>query len=241
MPVSGGANCWLICAQVAVYVYHYDHWFFSEPTLTLPNLNTLLDSVSEDWYNMGVWMDIPPSKRNMIKEQHSSKLQCSRESGQIYLTYHPSPMWLQVTTALYHLGHIEELQVVQRNYLKGKWAGDCITPYWCMQKNKGTWSCVWHRGIGAPFHTWRVTSILAILAHLGPCKHVCWNDCCYMIVRSSCLSITLLSVIVPKTNMHARATPSLFHPLHHASDEFTKLTYFSACIIEKLRRAGVWG
>ena len=65
-------------------------------------------------------MNIPESKRNMIGQQHSSDIQCSRECGQVYLTEHPTPTWLQVAYALYQEDHIEELQVVQRNYLKGQ-------------------------------------------------------------------------------------------------------------------------
>ena len=65
-------------------------------------------------------MNIPPSKLNMIKQQHSSDLQRIRECVQVYLTKHPAPTWQQVAYALYQRGHIEELQVVQRNYLKGQ-------------------------------------------------------------------------------------------------------------------------
>ena len=65
-------------------------------------------------------MDIPESKLNMIKQQHSSDLQRSRECGRVYLTDHPSPTWQLVAYALHQEDHIEELQVVQRNYLKGE-------------------------------------------------------------------------------------------------------------------------
>ena len=94
--------------------------FFSEPTLTIRNLNNLLDSSCHDWYDMGMRMDIPPSKRCMLRQQNSSDIQCSRECARVYLTEHPSPKWQNIAYGLYCQGHIIELQVVQRNYLKGE-------------------------------------------------------------------------------------------------------------------------
>ena len=69
---------------------------------------------------MGAWMDIPLSRRDMIEQQHSSDLQRSRECVRVYLTEHPSPTWQKIAYGLYVNDHIEELQVVQRNYLKGE-------------------------------------------------------------------------------------------------------------------------
>ena len=104
----------LLYVQVAVY---HVHWFFAEPTLTLPNLNALL---VQDSVGIGIWMDIPRSKLKMIEQQYSNNIQRNHECGRVYLTEHPSPNWQNIADGLYYEGHIEELQVVQRNYLKGE-------------------------------------------------------------------------------------------------------------------------
>ena len=64
-------------------------------------------------------MHIPTSKLNMIEQQYSSFHQRSRACWELYLTDHPYPTWKGVAYALYKGGHIEELEVVQKKYLKG--------------------------------------------------------------------------------------------------------------------------
>ena len=55
----------------------------------------------------------------MIEQQHSSDHQRNRACWEVYLTDHPYPTWKGVARALYRVGHIEELEVVQKKYLKG--------------------------------------------------------------------------------------------------------------------------
>ena len=66
-------------------------------------------------------MNIPESKRDEIRSQHSGDAQrCSRACWELYLKDHPSPRWQLVAYALYILDHLEELEVVLKKYLKGE-------------------------------------------------------------------------------------------------------------------------
>ena len=68
-----------------------------------------------------MWMNIPDSKRREIRSQHSDAAQrCSHACWEVYLKDHPSPTWKEVAYALYQEGHLEELEVVLRKYLKGE-------------------------------------------------------------------------------------------------------------------------
>ena len=66
-------------------------------------------------------MDVPRSKLGYIRRQHSGDAQrCSRACWELYLKDHPSPAWQLVANALYQEGHLEELEVVLKKYLKGE-------------------------------------------------------------------------------------------------------------------------
>ena len=92
-----------------------------DPTLTLPNLTTVLEMVN--WYNVGWGIDIPEATLNMIRSSGDDS-QRRRRCWEIYLNEHPAPSWKQVADALYRAGiheeYLEELEVVQKEYLKGK-------------------------------------------------------------------------------------------------------------------------
>jgi hypothetical protein len=98
--------------------------FFLEPSLSLTNLTTLLENVnvgsSRRWWGIGLWLNIPTSKLYAIEGQHSSPDQCSRACWDLYVSDHPSPSWKRVAYALYGEDHLEELEVVQKRYLKGE-------------------------------------------------------------------------------------------------------------------------
>ena len=98
--------------------------FFVEPSLSLANLATLLENVNIrngiNWKLIGIHLDIPDSKLNAIQGQHSSPDQRSRACWSLYVTDHPSPSWKGVAHALYCRDHLEELEVVQKKYLKGE-------------------------------------------------------------------------------------------------------------------------
>ena len=94
-----------------------------DPTLTLPNLTTVLENV--DWYSVGWLMDIPAATRDMIRASGGEDSQRRQKCWEVYLSEHPLPSWKQVADALYiwsSLGgteYLKELEVVQKKYLKG--------------------------------------------------------------------------------------------------------------------------
>ena len=98
--------------------------FFLEPSLSLTNLTTLLENInvgySREWWWIGLCLNIPQSKLNAIERQHSSPDQCSRACWDLYVSEHPSPSWKGVAYALYINDCLEELEVVQKKYLKGE-------------------------------------------------------------------------------------------------------------------------
>ena len=98
--------------------------FFLEPSLSLTNLTTLLENVnvreSSQWWNIGYCLNIPESKLNAIQHQHSSPDQRSHACWDLYVSEYPSPSWKEVAYALYMVDYLEELEVVQKKYLKGE-------------------------------------------------------------------------------------------------------------------------
>ena len=98
--------------------------FFLEPSLSLTNLTTLMENVNDgfsgQWWWIGAWLNIPESKLNAIDRQHSSPDQRSRACWDLYITGHPSALWRGVAYALYMRDCLEELEVVQKKYLKGE-------------------------------------------------------------------------------------------------------------------------
>ena len=103
---------------MCAHKYHYSS--LPEYTLTLPNLTTLLKNV--DWYDVGYWMDIPKAKLDMIRQQYGSgydESQCRQKCWELYLLEHPVPSWQKVAEALYQEDCLEELEMVQKKYLKG--------------------------------------------------------------------------------------------------------------------------
>ena len=94
-----------------------------DPTLTLPNLTTLLENV--DWYEVERLMDTPDATHDMIRTSGGDGSQRRQKCWEMYLSEHPSPSWKQVADALYiessleSTEYLKELEVVQKKYLKG--------------------------------------------------------------------------------------------------------------------------
>ena len=104
-----------VCMQLIIVV------FLLEPSLSLTNLTTLLenDNVTR-WRYIGNLLNIPESKLSAIQRQHSSPDQRSCACWDLYVSEHPSPSWKGVAYALYREDCLEELEVVQKKYLKGE-------------------------------------------------------------------------------------------------------------------------
>ena len=71
------------------------HFICPDPTLTLDNLLTVLERVT-DWKDLGRWLDIPLSRRKVMTGKESML----RE----WLDVHPAPSWELLAWALYRSG-----------------------------------------------------------------------------------------------------------------------------------------
>ena len=100
-------------------------FYLLDPTLTLPNLTTLLEKV--DWHDMSWQMDICKATLDMIHSSGGDDSQCRRKCWEAYLNEYPTPSWKRVADALYRGDYLEELEVVQREYLKGEWTVMVVT------------------------------------------------------------------------------------------------------------------
>ena len=99
--------------------------YLLDPTLTLPNLTALLEKV--DWSMFGRWfLDVPDATLDMIYSSGGDDSRCRRKCWEVFLNEHPAPSWKQVADGLYRgflfINYFEELEVVQKKYLKGEWA-----------------------------------------------------------------------------------------------------------------------
>ena len=98
--------------------------YLLDPTLTLPNLTALLEKV--DWNRFGrYYLDIPDATYDMIRSSGGDASQYRQKFWEVYLNEHPTPSWKQVANGLYMCTSVyddyhEELDVVQKKYLKGE-------------------------------------------------------------------------------------------------------------------------
>ena len=88
-----------------------------DPTLTLDNLLSVLESVT-DWVRLGSWLDVPTNRLSNITGMESLL--------QEWLTNHPAPMWRHMAWALYRLARSPEHGVLKQlygTYLTGMFTG----------------------------------------------------------------------------------------------------------------------
>ena len=71
------------------------HVIYPDPTLTLDNLLTVLERVT-NWKGLGLWLGVPPSRRDVMTGKESML----RE----WLDNHPAPSWELLAWALYMKG-----------------------------------------------------------------------------------------------------------------------------------------
>jgi hypothetical protein len=78
------------------------------------------------WNRVEWWMDIPRATVDKIRSSGGDDSQRRRRCWEVYLDDHPAPSWKQVANALYRsritIGeeHLEELEIVQKKYLRGE-------------------------------------------------------------------------------------------------------------------------
>ena len=84
-----------------------------------------MESVSEGGLGgVGMWLHIPRSKRDELHQQYPVVAQRKRAYSAYHLTHHPAPCWRIIATALYFVGELGALEVVQKLYLRGEPCAD---------------------------------------------------------------------------------------------------------------------
>ena len=84
-------------------------YIFSDPSLTLSNMGSALDSLPDtEWQQFGLVVNMPLSKLDKIRSQFNSDGKRKEEVFRIFLTEHPCPTWEQVSVAIYNLGDDNE-------------------------------------------------------------------------------------------------------------------------------------
>ena len=81
---------------------------------------------------MGLRMDIPQATVSTIRSSGGDDSQRRRRYWEVYLSDHPAPSWKHVAEVLYKPGYreqecLEELEVVQKKYLRGESAVEIVT------------------------------------------------------------------------------------------------------------------
>ena len=72
------------------------------------------------WYHIGRRIGIPQATRDRIRNSRDDEYQQRYECWEVYLNEHPTPSWKDVAEALYSEDYLDELEIVQKRYLKGQ-------------------------------------------------------------------------------------------------------------------------
>ena len=104
----------IVCQCFVLIVVLFSLFYFScsDSTLTLQNLLTLLKSVS-DWSDLGQWLDVPRSRRNVMTGKESMLEE--------WLKNHPAPSWKLVAWALYRSYKHNVLKQLYGKHVTGMW------------------------------------------------------------------------------------------------------------------------
>ena len=96
-------------------------FLYSEPTLTLPNLLSVLEGVT-DWYRLGYCLGVPGSKRDDACRRSPTDSEGLEAVLKEWLENHPAPSWRGLARALYRRREVPEHTALQRvchKYLPG--------------------------------------------------------------------------------------------------------------------------
>ena len=107
-----------------ISVMHLSACLLSDATLTVSNLNEVLEEV-EGVIDLKVrclsdYLHIPQSKQEEIADQYSDESQRKHAIIEEFINNHPAPSWRLVAEGLYKNKHNRALQIVKQKYLKGK-------------------------------------------------------------------------------------------------------------------------
>ena len=93
-------------------------WFlYSEPTLTLSNLLSVLEGVTK-WYSLGYCLGVLHSKLEDILRRSPTDSEGLKAMLNEWLETHPAPSWRGLARALYGSREVPEHTALQRVYHK---------------------------------------------------------------------------------------------------------------------------
>ena len=92
-------------------------FLYSEPTLTLPNLLSVLEGVT-NWSDLGLWLGVPRSKRDDIDRRSPTDSEGLEAVLKEWLENYPAPSWRGLARALYRREEVPEHTALQRVYHK---------------------------------------------------------------------------------------------------------------------------
>ena len=91
---------------------------YLEPTLTLHNILSVCEGVT-DWYGLGLWLDVPVSKRIDIGRRYQTDSEWVEAVVKEWRAHHPAPSWKGLATALYKTDELRALRRLYGKYLTG--------------------------------------------------------------------------------------------------------------------------
>ena len=107
-----------------ISVMHLSACLLSDATLTVSNLNEVLEEVEKvidlDEICLSDYLHIPQSKQEEITDQYFDEAQLKHAIIEEFINNHPAPSWRLVAEGLYKSEDNRALQIVKQKYLKGK-------------------------------------------------------------------------------------------------------------------------
>ena len=70
----------------------------------------------QEWYEVGLYLGVPKSKLDEIKEQSSTEIEKSHQVGRYWVNTHPDPSWEKLGRVLYKSGE-EAAAMMVKQYL----------------------------------------------------------------------------------------------------------------------------
>ena len=87
----------------------------SDSTLTVDSVLEVMGKVQR-WYEVGLYLGVPKSKLDEIKEQSSTEIEKSHQVGRYWVNTHPNPSWEELGKTLYLNGE-ETAAMMVKQYL----------------------------------------------------------------------------------------------------------------------------
>ena len=99
----------------------------SDPTLTVENVREVMAKIAlRDWGVVGIWLHVPRSKRQEIKQRSSTEWEKSLAQGDYWVNTAPDASWERLARALYKWGEERALSVTKQYLQQGICELSCL-------------------------------------------------------------------------------------------------------------------